>query len=1036
MNMNKNEKKEMLQKLDEKTLTKRFLIPLYESEKMGCKSVRYTHRVLEFGKDIIYCKDDEYGKCIFTAVQVKRIKISTHETDTIQRQIFEAFGEPFTDIRDGKKKEIDRMVILTSNEIKEEAKDSLYASLRGARLDKLVNFIDGNTLVGLLEKYLPKALWNEYDYFNKYFASMKKEFENIKEISAIGQKELIPLEDLYVSLRVCEKIEGQALRIKEDRKIFEEKMKRGDIERLEKKEKIIDVERAFKEHERLVITGDPGSGKTTLLRYLALKLCRENIEKGEKIRVPIPITLRLFSESGKDLRGYIDEVFEKFDFPRAKDFVEKDLNEGKCVLLLDGFDELATSKNQNKVAEHIHEFVKKYSKARIISTSRTSGYHDELKGFTKLELMEFDDKQIEKFINNWFGKTNPGKAKSMFEAIRKNEQIKAIARNPLMIAIIAIIYEEDQELPQKRTELYERCVDVLLSKWDVQKRLRNVYPSEKKEFILKKLAFQGHSKNKRIMTEKEIMEEIVKYSPQLNLKKSDAKPFLDEIWQRSYLLRQVSRESYDFLHLSFQEYFTALELKEKQNGISIIIRHLLEPWWVEPIILYAGITKDASPIIRKIQKAVPEDIFYNNLMLFVKCVAVAEFTEKSLKKEITCKLLELYKNAKFASIKEKAIQILSLIKPENIINSLIDDLASKDIFVRANAAEKLGRIGSEKSIDPLLIALTKDNDKSVQGIAAYALGKIGSKKALDQLLNTLKKDENRDVRGNAVWALGMIGSENALDPLLIALAKDKDSDVRGSAAYALGMIGSEKALDPLLFAFKKDKDSSVRSSAAIALGTIGNKKALDPLLFALTKDNDNHVRGYAAQALGMIESEKALDPLLIALAKDRDSDVRGNAAEALGRIGSEKALNSLLSALAKDKDSSVRWSAAQALGEIGSEKALDPLLISLAKDNDSSVRVSAAEALGEIGSEKAIDPLLIAFTKDKDSSVRWSAAKALGTIGSGKAINDLTNALKDKGGWPGSRVKDAAFESLEKICMKNKIRIPLKNRSHRVPKKR
>jgi hypothetical protein len=59
----------MLQSLSEKDLTKRFLIPLYESEGMGCHNVRYTHKRLEFGKDIIYYKDDEYGRRIFTAVR-------------------------------------------------------------------------------------------------------------------------------------------------------------------------------------------------------------------------------------------------------------------------------------------------------------------------------------------------------------------------------------------------------------------------------------------------------------------------------------------------------------------------------------------------------------------------------------------------------------------------------------------------------------------------------------------------------------------------------------------------------------------------------------------------------------------------------------------------------------------------------------------------------------------------------------------------------------------------------------------------------
>ncbi len=47
---------------------------------------------------------------------------------------------------------------------------------------------------------------------------------------------------------------------------------------------------------------------------------------------------------------------------------------------------------------------------------------------------------------NWFGQADE-KAKSMSKAIRENERIKALARTPLMVAIIAVIYEEDRKLP-------------------------------------------------------------------------------------------------------------------------------------------------------------------------------------------------------------------------------------------------------------------------------------------------------------------------------------------------------------------------------------------------------------------------------------------------------------------------------------------------------------------------------------------------------------------------------------------------------------
>src|SRR3990167_6234399 len=114
--MNKEEKLKLLRKLSEKDLTQKFLIPLYESKGMGCKNVRYTHTKLEFGKDIIYYKEDEYENRICTGVQVKKTKITTDGIDRIFRQISEAFGEAFIDLSSGKKKDLHKFIVLTSNE--------------------------------------------------------------------------------------------------------------------------------------------------------------------------------------------------------------------------------------------------------------------------------------------------------------------------------------------------------------------------------------------------------------------------------------------------------------------------------------------------------------------------------------------------------------------------------------------------------------------------------------------------------------------------------------------------------------------------------------------------------------------------------------------------------------------------------------------------------------------------------------------------------------------------------------------------------
>ena len=158
--MNREEKLKMLKKQDEKMLTKKFLIPLF-SEGMGCKNVQYTHGILEFGKDIVYCTEDEFGNRRYTGVQVKATKVTARRADTILNQISRAFGERFTNLNDGKKMGLDRFVLITSGEFTGVAKESLSSSLRNFNLLGNVIFIDGNKLVDLLDEYLPSAFWDD-----------------------------------------------------------------------------------------------------------------------------------------------------------------------------------------------------------------------------------------------------------------------------------------------------------------------------------------------------------------------------------------------------------------------------------------------------------------------------------------------------------------------------------------------------------------------------------------------------------------------------------------------------------------------------------------------------------------------------------------------------------------------------------------------------------------------------------------------------------------------------------------------------------
>lgn len=148
-------------------------------------------------------------------------------------------------------------------------------------------------------------------------------------------------------------------------------------------------------------------------------------------------------------------------------------------------------------------------------------------------------------------------------------------------------------------------------------------------------------------------------------------------------------------------------------------------------------------------------------------------------------------------------------------NKLIEDLGADDEFLQEEASTLL-EANPDKSVVPLIDALSNNKNKNIKMGAAKILGFIDDKRAVQPLIATLS-NSNKLVRREASTALSKMGDE-AVDPL-ITILDDDDWKVRGAAAWALGKIANKKALDPL----KKllDDDSGfVKTGAKWAIESI------------------------------------------------------------------------------------------------------------------------------------------------------------------------------------------------------------------------
>jgi HEAT repeat protein len=283
--------------------------------------------------------------------------------------------------------------------------------------------------------------------------------------------------------------------------------------------------------------------------------------------------------------------------------------------------------------------------------------------------------------------------------------------------------------------------------------------------------------------------------------------------------------------------------------------------------------------------------------------------------------------------RQAAVDALSQIADDRIINILLATLKDPEEPVRTAAVDALRRIGDQRAVTPLILAL-KDPHKHVRALAAEALGHLADPLAVEPLVHALE-DKEWDVREAAIFSLGRFRDPQAVDAL-IPLLQDADREVRQATVHALELINDPRAITPLIVTLI-DPEDTVRQAASRALELIEPSwprtefahQAL-PHLKAALKDKEYWVRQSAASALARIgeisrsepdttlmaeplyyRRQAAMETLIEALT-DFDRDLRFAAAEALGRIGRKQAIGAL-AASAQDPDENVRSAAAHSL---------------------------------------------------------------------------------------------------------------------------
>jgi predicted NACHT family NTPase len=368
---------------------------------------------------------------------------------------------------------------------------------------------------------------------------------------------------------------------------------------------------AIARHKLLMILGRPGAGKTTFLKRLAMWCAT-----GERFadRVPVFVTLKEFADSSHKL-GLLDFIGNAGEMQQV-------LEAGRAFVLLDGLDEVQAVEHDRVLAE-IRNFARNYDQNTIIITCWIAAREYIFEPFTEVEVADFDQEQVADFVTKWFQLKNPNQAELFLERLETSEPIQELANNPLLLTLLCLEFEDASDFPASRAELYQRGLNVLLTKWDGQRGIKRdvVYQklsTKRKESLLGELAFYTFERGdyffKQAVAERQISQYIqdlpdARTDPEALLVDSHA--VLKSIKNQHGLLTERATEIYSFSHLTFHEYFAAKNLTERperEAAIRQLLEHSAQPHWREIFLLVTEQLEPADTLLQGLKAKTDEGL--------------------------------------------------------------------------------------------------------------------------------------------------------------------------------------------------------------------------------------------------------------------------------------------------------------------------------------------------------------------------------------------------------------------------------------------
>lgn len=488
------------------------------------------------------------------------------------------------------------------------------------------------------------------------------------------------------------------------------------------------IHELVREQPLLVVLGDPGSGKSTLVRYLLLALTAAEPGLGlARHTLPIFFPVAAFAAARArqaDLAplAYLSAYYAGLSQPDYGPLFARALATGRALVLLDGLDEVRAGREAVVLA--LEAFARQWESAgsRFLATSRVVGYAEaplDPARFVAVAIEPLAEPQVRHFVERWSrayaalggpAAPPPGDlladlvreaaeaeaerrvarhAESLAAAVFAEPHVAELARNPLLLTILALIHTQGARLPDRRVDLYRRCVAALAETWNRARSLTgrpvDVLLGDEpldERFVVNLLgpvALALHSEQAGGLVDQDDLEARIAATLQsadgVSRRRARrlARDFVELMRRDTGLLQERGYRRFAFLHLTFEEYLAARGLLESvavEDPAALLQAYAADPRWHEVVRLAvaAAPQREAGRLILALLVAGPE----RPALLAGEC------------------LLDVGRNGAGGRAWEAAVAALL---------ALVADPAPS-AAVRLAAGALLGRLGDPRRLDP------------------------------------------------------------------------------------------------------------------------------------------------------------------------------------------------------------------------------------------------------------------------------------------------------------------------------------------------